>query len=236
MGRDQQTWPTLLPWARAAGVTVLVAAADLRHGASGNRSAARGRDELPSPSWRASQICWPMPAWRRLTSRSRQLCSRSHFTIGQAEIRESRFRRVVVPGIWFGVALLAKASTMIFGPLCMAVIEAERWLSSPLRASILSRSFANSFAMPWPSAQSATDSSSYSAAAIGSRKRRSSLGRSNCPTEPANRSWSGSQSICGFSAMPAKRLFAKSSTTCAATAPTCSASNTTERSGSISRS
>ncbi|HEX5446488.1 MAG TPA: glycosyltransferase family 39 protein [Pirellulales bacterium] len=36
--------------------------------------------------------------------------------------------RVGVPGLWFGAALLAKASGMVFGPLCMIVVEVEKLL------------------------------------------------------------------------------------------------------------
>jgi hypothetical protein len=46
-----------------------------------------------------------------------------HFAIG----RESGwFRRIGVPTIWFAVAVLAKASGLVFGPLCLVVIELER--------------------------------------------------------------------------------------------------------------
>jgi hypothetical protein len=36
------------------------------------------------------------------------------------------WRRVGVPGVWFAAALLAKASGMVFGPLCLLAVEAER--------------------------------------------------------------------------------------------------------------
>ena len=39
-------------------------------------------------------------------------------------------RRVIVPGIWFGIALTAKASALVFAPLCMLAVELERWLSA----------------------------------------------------------------------------------------------------------
>jgi hypothetical protein len=45
--------------------------------------------------------------------------------------RDARFgRRVIVPGIWFGIALTAKASALVFAPLCMIAIELERWFSA----------------------------------------------------------------------------------------------------------
>jgi hypothetical protein len=35
-------------------------------------------------------------------------------------------QRVIVPGIWYGIAVSAKASALVFGPLCMVAIEIER--------------------------------------------------------------------------------------------------------------
>jgi hypothetical protein len=37
--------------------------------------------------------------------------------------------RVAVPACWFGAALLAKASGLVFGPLCLCVVEGERLFS-----------------------------------------------------------------------------------------------------------
>jgi hypothetical protein len=34
--------------------------------------------------------------------------------------------RRLIPGIWYGIAILAKASALVFAPLCLAVIEIER--------------------------------------------------------------------------------------------------------------
>jgi hypothetical protein len=44
-------------------------------------------------------------------------------------------RRVLLPGIWYGIALLAKASALVFGPLCMLAVEIDHRLSrgKPLR-------------------------------------------------------------------------------------------------------
>ncbi|HVA49966.1 MAG TPA: hypothetical protein VNH11_26610, partial [Pirellulales bacterium] len=40
--------------------------------------------------------------------------------------------RVGLPGLWFGAALLAKASGMVFGPLCLIAVEAHRmWNTRP---------------------------------------------------------------------------------------------------------
>jgi hypothetical protein len=48
-----------------------------------------------------------------------------HFRLGRDA---SWWRRVGLPGVWFGIALLAKASAMAFAPLCMLAVELERLL------------------------------------------------------------------------------------------------------------
>ena len=45
----------------------------------------------------------------------------------------SPLQRIVIPGIWFGIALTAKASALAFGPLCMLAIEFERRLTHSRR-------------------------------------------------------------------------------------------------------
>jgi hypothetical protein len=44
-------------------------------------------------------------------------------------------RRVGWPACWFAAALLAKASGLVFGPLCLVVVEAERLLQERQRAT-----------------------------------------------------------------------------------------------------
>ena len=67
-----------------------------------------------------------------------------HFRIG----REGGWgRRIAAPAVWFGLAVLAKASAIMFGPLCLLVIELERLLrradprdpSLPDRRTVLRR-------------------------------------------------------------------------------------------------
>ena len=46
-----------------------------------------------------------------------------HFRNG----REANWRwRYGVPALWFGLALLAKASALVYGPICMVVVELDR--------------------------------------------------------------------------------------------------------------
>jgi len=46
-----------------------------------------------------------------------------HFRTGR---QGGWFPRLAVPGFWFGAAVLAKASGLVFGPLCMLAVELER--------------------------------------------------------------------------------------------------------------
>jgi hypothetical protein len=46
-----------------------------------------------------------------------------HFRVGRDA---PWFRRVGVPALWFGLAVLAKASGLVFGVLCLTVVELER--------------------------------------------------------------------------------------------------------------
>lgn len=59
-----------------------------------------------------------------------------HFRNGR---ESSWWPRIGVPGLWFGAALLAKASALAFGPLCMAAVEVYRlWKMRPwpVRSSV----------------------------------------------------------------------------------------------------
>jgi hypothetical protein len=47
-----------------------------------------------------------------------------HFRTGR---QRGWLRRVAVPGFWLGAAMLAKASGMVFGPICLLAVEVE-WL------------------------------------------------------------------------------------------------------------
>jgi hypothetical protein len=48
-----------------------------------------------------------------------------HFRVGR---EAAWWQRVGLPGLWFGAALLAKASGLVFGPLCLVVVELDRLL------------------------------------------------------------------------------------------------------------
>jgi hypothetical protein len=51
-----------------------------------------------------------------------------HFRAGR---EAGWWRRVAVPGVWFALALLAKASALAFGPLIMLAVEIERLVRQP---------------------------------------------------------------------------------------------------------
>jgi hypothetical protein len=46
-----------------------------------------------------------------------------HFRVGRDA---GWFRRLAVPTVWFAAAVLAKASGLVFGPICLLAVEAER--------------------------------------------------------------------------------------------------------------
>ena len=52
--------------------------------------------------------------------------------------RESRWpRRIALPAVLYGLAILAKASALVLGPICLLVVEADRvWRASPLSTAI----------------------------------------------------------------------------------------------------
>ena len=46
-----------------------------------------------------------------------------HFRTGR---EAGRFRRLFLPAFWYGLAILAKASALVYAPICLVVIELER--------------------------------------------------------------------------------------------------------------
>lgn len=56
------------------------------------------------------------------------------------------WRRVGIPGVWFGAAVLAKASGIVFGPLCLLAIEGHRlWCGRSRRETTSNANFRSSF-------------------------------------------------------------------------------------------
>jgi hypothetical protein len=51
------------------------------------------------------------------------------------------WRRVALPAAWYGAAVLAKASGLVFGPLCLVVVEVERLArAGAFRSGVVTRS------------------------------------------------------------------------------------------------
>jgi hypothetical protein len=48
-----------------------------------------------------------------------------HFRMGRTA---SWPRRIALPAVWFGLALLAKASALVYGPLVLFAVELDRWV------------------------------------------------------------------------------------------------------------
>lgn len=62
-----------------------------------------------------------------------------HYRLGRDS--HSVWQRTIVPGLWCGIALTAKASALVFAPICVAAVEFERFLSTrpanaPLEISV----------------------------------------------------------------------------------------------------
>lgn len=51
-----------------------------------------------------------------------------HYRLGRDSA--GAWSRTILPGIWCGVALSAKASALVFAPLCIAAVEIEHWIST----------------------------------------------------------------------------------------------------------
>ncbi len=51
------------------------------------------------------------------------------------------WRRVAIPAVWYAAAVLAKASGLVFGPLCLVVVEVERLArAGAFRSGVVTRS------------------------------------------------------------------------------------------------
>jgi hypothetical protein len=55
-----------------------------------------------------------------------------HFAVGRDA---GWFKRLGLPALWFAAAVLAKASGLVFGPMCLGVIELHRYLQRPRQES-----------------------------------------------------------------------------------------------------
>jgi hypothetical protein len=75
-----------------------------------------------------------------------------HFRVGRGA---GWFRRVGVPALWFGLAILAKASAVAFVPICLITIELERLVRSGALASPVGSSWRQRLANAWKQIQPA---------------------------------------------------------------------------------
>jgi Dolichyl-phosphate-mannose-protein mannosyltransferase len=75
-----------------------------------------------------------------------------HFRVG----REAGWgKRLAIPAIWFGLAILAKASAIVYGPICLVTVELERLISSGALASPPGNSWKQRLANAWRQVQPA---------------------------------------------------------------------------------
>lgn len=118
----------MLPWARAAALVfwwLLVFYGWLTGralaGAWGGRLAAAALACEPTLLAHASLATTDIPLSACL------LALVYHFHTGRAR---AWWPRIGIPGIWLAAALVAKASAMVFGPLCLLAVEAHRLLQA----------------------------------------------------------------------------------------------------------
>jgi hypothetical protein len=116
--------PELLPWARAC--TLVFWWLLLVYARLAGRSLAGpwgGRLAVALLACEPSLLAHASLATTDLAITACVLAFVYHFRAGRAG---GWFRRVGLPAFWFGACLLAKASGLVYGPLCMFVVEAER--------------------------------------------------------------------------------------------------------------
>ncbi len=117
-------WDRLLPWARAA--TLLFWWLLLFYGGRTARLLGGPWAGRLAIALLAVEPCLLAHAGLATTDLAVTACLLAlcyHFRIGRSA---GWGPRIVAPAVWFGAAVLAKASAMVFGPLCLIVIEFER--------------------------------------------------------------------------------------------------------------
>ncbi|HET6880118.1 MAG TPA: glycosyltransferase family 39 protein, partial [Pirellulales bacterium] len=115
----------VLPWARAAALVFWWLL--LVYGWLAGRSIAGPWGGRLAAAWLACEPNLLAHATLATTDVAVSACTLAlvyHFYTAR---EKTWWRRVALPGVWFGAAVLAKASGLVFGPLCLLAIEAERW-------------------------------------------------------------------------------------------------------------
>jgi hypothetical protein len=69
-----------------------------------------------------------------------------HFRAGR---EAGWFRRVALPAVWFGLAILAKASAVVYGPICLAIVEFERLVRSGALANLTGNTWGERLSAVW---------------------------------------------------------------------------------------
>ncbi|HLN27016.1 MAG TPA: hypothetical protein VK395_04690 [Gemmataceae bacterium] len=117
----------LLPWARAG--TLVFWWLLLAYGRLGGRQIAGpwgGRLAVALLACEPSLLAHASLATTDLAITACLLAMVYHFRTG----RDAGWgRRLALPMVWFAAAILAKASGMVFGPICLLVVELERFFS-----------------------------------------------------------------------------------------------------------
>ncbi len=140
-------WEQVLPWARA--VTLLFWWALLIYAFFAGRALAgpwAGRLAVALLAWEPSFLAHASLATTDLSVTGCLLALVYHFRTG----RDSRWLvRVGVPGLWFGLALTAKASMLVYGPLCLLVVGLEHLLRTQVLPGLSGRSVRDLVRQTW---------------------------------------------------------------------------------------
>src|SRR5207249_2462166 len=115
---------TLLPWARAGNLVfwwlLLIYGFLIARDLAGNWA---GRLAVAALACEPNLLAHAGLATTDISISACLLAFAIHFRRGRDQ---SNAKRLLIPGLCFGLALLAKASALVFGPILMIAIEFER--------------------------------------------------------------------------------------------------------------
>lgn len=135
----QRDWDMILPWARAS--TLLFWWLLLVYAWLAARSLAgpwAGRLVVPLLACEPSMLAHAGLATTDLAISACLLALVYHFQTGRAKRWPGR---VLLPALWFGLALLAKASALVYAPVCLLVVGLEHLMRTQVVPALASRSW-----------------------------------------------------------------------------------------------
>ena len=143
----QADWNTVLPWARSATLVfwwLLLVYAWLAARSLGGPWA--GRLVVALLACEPSFLCHAALATTDIAITACLLALVYHFATGRDKPWLSR---ALVPAIWFGLALLAKASALVYGPVCLLVVGLEHLVRTQVAPAVAGQSLRAMAAETW---------------------------------------------------------------------------------------